>query len=313
MSQLYVYVAAANFLPNLCQELGSIDQVIDNLVFSPVYKPNAVFAEDIWLDAQIVPCPSISKAAQTLRQIGKYWYLHPINNVRRSRLIESELKKLPELMRSFPLTEPLPETGVFSLLDANTLLCASKRWKAWPLGQCFFQEDKINPPNRAYLKLWEALTLFGTYPKPNETALDLGAAPGGWTQVMQRFGVKVTAVDKADLDPRIARLPRVTHLKQSAFALEPEKWQEPIDWLVCDIACYPDRLFPYILRWIKTEKVRRMIVTIKLQGENDLAAIAPFLEISQSRTTHLFYNKHEVTFVHCGEGLGGFGLPEATT
>ena len=306
MSQLYVYVAAANFIPNLCQELGTVQQVIENLVISPVYNPNVVFAEDIWMDAQIATIPSISKAAQMLKQAGKYWYLHPVSHVRRSRLIEGELKKLPDLNRSFPLDEPIAPIGVFSLLDANTLLFTSKRWKAWPLGECFFQEDKINPPNRAYLKLWEALTLFGTYPKPNETALDLGASPGGWTQVLQRFGVKVTAVDKADLAPRIASLPNVTHLKQSAFALEPEKWPTKIDWLVCDIACYPNRLFPYILRWIQSEKVKRMIVTIKLQGEEDLAAIAPFLEMNDSRVTHLFYNKHEVTFLHCREGLGGF-------
>jgi len=30
-------------------------------------------------------------------------------------------------------------------------------------------------------KLWEALTRIGRWPGPGEVALDLGAAPGGWT------------------------------------------------------------------------------------------------------------------------------------
>ena len=126
---MFVYVAAKNYLDLLIEELGSVEQVVDNLVITTVFKPDVVFAEDIWLDVQIVPCPSISKAAQTLKQAGKYWYLHPLSHVRRSRLIESELKKLPELHTTFPNSDALPAMGVFSLLDANTLLFTNKRWK----------------------------------------------------------------------------------------------------------------------------------------------------------------------------------------
>lgn len=49
-------------------------------------------------------------------------------------------------------------------------------------------------PNRAGLKLLEALTTFGITPRPGECALDLGAAPGAWTEILRRRGMRITAV-----------------------------------------------------------------------------------------------------------------------
>ena len=49
-------------------------------------------------------------------------------------------------------------------------------------------EDKEGPPNRAYLKLWEALVRLRRWPGPGERCLDLGASPGGWTYVLAKLG-----------------------------------------------------------------------------------------------------------------------------
>jgi 23S rRNA (cytidine2498-2'-O)-methyltransferase len=78
----------------------------------------------------------------------------------------------------------VPDIGVFALLDKNTLMFSTKRLRKWPNGACQFIEDKVNPPNRAYLKLWEALDLLNRFPKPQDSVLDLGASPGGWNYVM---------------------------------------------------------------------------------------------------------------------------------
>lgn len=49
-------------------------------------------------------------------------------------------------------------------------------------------------PNRAGLKLLEALSTFNVRLRPNDHALDLGAAPGAWTMVLRRHHLRVTAV-----------------------------------------------------------------------------------------------------------------------
>lgn len=295
-----IYIAKPDYLKELCTELEDVSAVVGNMVFSPRIKSDVCFALDIWYDASIASFNSISEAVKILRAAGKYWYLNPIENIRRSRLIEDQLRKLPSLERGFPVIDPIPEIGCFSLLDQNTLVYSARRWKKWPVGHTFFIEDKTNPPNRAYLKLWEALTLTGVYPKSGDTAIDLGASPGGWSYVMQSLGAQVTAVDKAELDPAIARLPRINFLQQSAFALEPDSLPDKIDWLLCDVACYPDRLFSLVTKWIAAKKARQMIFTIKLQGETDLATIRKFQALPGSRTIHMFQNKHEATFFYPG-------------
>jgi 23S rRNA (cytidine2498-2'-O)-methyltransferase len=293
-----VYVAKPDYLKELCEEVEEVSFIIENLVFSPRQIPDLCFALDIWFDPVVVEFTSISEAASILRQAGRFWFLNPLTHLRRSHLIEEQIRKLPPLQRSFPLESALPEIGCFGLLDKNTLVHATKRWKKWPLGHCQFIEDKKNPPNRAYLKLWEALSLCDFYPKKGETALDLGASPGGWTYVMQTLGTEITAVDKAPLDPRIANLPGVSFLKQSAFALDPFSFDKKVDWLLCDIACYPERLYNLLNKWLAADKAKHYIFTIKLQGETKLELLKLFKAIPNSRTLHLFHNKHEATFLY---------------
>lgn len=293
-----VYIAKPEFIAELCGELAESPLIIDRFVFSNQPKRDVCFALDRWDNPIIVEFNSISEATKILRQAGKYWYLYPFENVRRSKLIEEGLRNCPELTRAFPITENVPEIGCFTLLDKNRLMYSTKRWKRWPMGECHFIEDKTNPPNRAYLKLWEAITLLDRYPASGDIAVDLGASPGGWTYVMQSLGANVISVDKAPLDNKIAALPRVQFMQQSAFALEPSEWQGNIDWLLCDVACYPDRLYEMLTKWIASGKVKQFIFTIKLQGETNLEIIRKFQAIPNSRVVNLFYNKHEATFFY---------------
>lgn len=72
------------------------------------------------------------------------------------------------------------------------------------------------PLNRAQLKLREALATFGVELRPGMRALDLGAAPGGWTLALAEAGCQVVAVDKGELDAQAAQRPEVQHLRMSA-------------------------------------------------------------------------------------------------
>jgi 23S rRNA (cytidine2498-2'-O)-methyltransferase len=293
-----IYVVKPEFLAELRHELGEVSQVVEDLIFSPCKDPKVCFAQDIWLEPQVVKFESISEAVKILRQAGKFWYLHPIACVRRSRLIEEQLRRYTKFPCHFPIKEEIPNIGAFSLLDQNTLVFSARRLRSWPQGVCHFIEDKINPPNRAYLKLWEALTLLGRYPETGDNALDLGASPGGWTYVMQSLGAQVTAVDKAPLAPEIANLPGVTTLQQSAFAIEPDTLEQAYDWVLSDIACYPDRAYTLIQKWIASGNAKQLIFTIKLQGETDMELLKKLKTIPNSYLTNMFHNKHEATFFY---------------
>jgi 23S rRNA (cytidine2498-2'-O)-methyltransferase len=70
--------------------------------------------------------------------------------------------------------------------------------------------------SRSALKLMEAQEVFGVDLQRGAYALDLGAAPGGWTQVLAGHGLRVVAVDPAALDPRVASLPGVQVVRTTA-------------------------------------------------------------------------------------------------
>src|SRR5579872_7285799 len=117
MNQMLIYIANPEYLTELTEELGTVEKVIGNLVFSPVKKHNVCFADDVWQDVQCVQFASISEAVRILKAAGKFWFLNPIENIRRSQLIVAELRKLPTLTHTFPIIDPIPPIGCFSLLD----------------------------------------------------------------------------------------------------------------------------------------------------------------------------------------------------
>jgi len=191
---------------------------------------------------------------------------------------------------------PKAPLGSWTLLDANRLLAAAHCSSALANGVAEFVENKSAPPNRAYLKLWEALTLAERWPQPGDLCLDLGASPGGWSWVLQSLGARVIAIDRAPLDPEIAALPGIDYRAVSAFALEPQS-VGPVEWLCSDIVCYPAKLLELVKSWLESGLVRNFVCTIKFQGETDHGAAAAFAAIPGSRLMHLHYNKHELTWM----------------
>src|SRR5690606_20145570 len=156
-------------------------------------------------------------------------------------------------------------------------------------------EDTRGPPSRAYLKLWELFTLTQRQPGPGDTCIDLGASPGGWTWVLAKLGAKVKSVDKAPLAPSVARLPGVSFVQSSAFAIDPAEHPK-VDWLFSDVICYPERLLVYVRRWLELDKVTNLVCTLKFQGATDHAVTREFARIPGSRMMHLHHNKHELTW-----------------
>ncbi|HUU54948.1 MAG TPA: SAM-dependent methyltransferase [Armatimonadota bacterium] len=96
------------------------------------------------------------------------------------------------------------------------------------------------PLNRAQWKIREALEAFEIELAPGSRVLDLGSAPGGWVEVLAQAAAEVVAVDPADLDPRVAALPNVRHLRCRAETLAAHgDVTGPFDLMTCDMNIQP--------------------------------------------------------------------------
>jgi 23S rRNA (cytidine2498-2'-O)-methyltransferase len=159
------------------------------------------------------------------------------------------------------------------------------------------ERDQIS---RAEFKLLEALAAFQIDLPPRGIALDLGAAPGGWTRVLRQRKQYVTAVDPAQLHPSLQTDKNVRHKQMSAEAYLAE-YPDQYDLIVNDMrldardsarlmASYAPYLYPHGL----------IIMTLKLPKENREAVIEHALTILRqayqiNNARQLFHNRSEIT------------------
>ena len=304
-----VYLAAKGFVKELVYELGDVTEVVDRLVFAPGPPRPVAWAQNTWLDPRRIPVESISDAAAKLKALQRNWSLYSVRHHRRAKLIEEQLPAVvpkPMVIGTPPPRSPL---GSWTLLERDLVLASPSCLSPFPHGEVNFVENKADPPNRAYLKLWELFTLLETAPKPGDFCLDLGGSPGGWAWVLASLGCKVLSVDKASLDPKVEAMAGVEFRQLSAFALDPRE-VGPVDWLFCDVICYPDRLWRLMDRWRTFGKARNIVCTLKFQANTDHDVAAKFWGVPGSQLRHLYNNKHELTWVLL-EGEGQGEVPDA--
>lgn len=122
-------------------------------------------------------------------------------------------------------------------------------------------------PSRATLKLEEAWQVFLT-PKqrqerlqPGMQAVDLGAAPGGWSWQFVRRGIRVTAVDNGAIAPSLMASGLVEHRQADAFRYTPRHF---VDWMVCDMVEQPRRVARLAAKWLAQGWCRQCIFNLKL-------------------------------------------------
>jgi len=290
------YLAAAGFEAELRAELGETAGEHGRLMLAEGPPRPASWAENVWIDPVEIEAVSIGAAAKALRAMQRNWALFDLRLHRRARLIQEKLPHVSAKPLRFPDPAPTAPLGSWCLLEPTRLIAAARCSSPFPNGEVRFIEDREAPPNRAYLKLWEAFTLVGCHPASGERCLDLGASPGGWSWVLANLGARVIAVDKAPLEARIAALSQIEFRQESAFALDPAE-VGPVDWLCSDIVCYPARLLGLVERWLASGMARNFVCTLKFQGATDHATAARFAAIPGSRLMHLHHNKHELTWV----------------
>ncbi|WP_370458941.1 23S rRNA (cytidine(2498)-2'-O)-methyltransferase RlmM [Aggregicoccus sp. 17bor-14] len=158
---------------------------------------------------------------------------------------------------------------------------------------------EADAPSRAAMKLEEALHALPLEPARGDVCVDLGAAPGGWTQRLVARGARVIAVDPAKLLPELARNPRVRHEQASAFSYEPE---EPVDWLFCDMAWRPLEVAQLLAKWGRRGWADQLVANIKLPMDDKnpvLVRVRHTLEQDGGwqglRVRQLYHDRDEVT------------------
>ncbi len=175
----------------------------------------------------------------------------------------------------------------------------------WPLGIPRLRLH-ADAPSRSALKLEEALLVLldaderGRLLRPGMRAADLGAAPGGWSWVLARQNLQVTAVDNGPLRQHVIDTGLVQHLRADGFAWHPAK---PLDWMVCDMVEQPSRVAARMAEWFREGWCRHAIFNLKLPMKKRWQETTQCLQRFEDdaakplmvRARQLYHDREEIT------------------
>jgi len=259
--------------------------------------------------------PLLAAIPQTPQKFGELWLEVPDTNegktlsgfTRRFQpLLEEKLRAAGRLVND----DSLPRLHIF-FPDKNRALIGTSdpANSAAALMGILRLKMPHDAPSRSYLKLAEAFEVFLTpeqqqkWLRAGMHAVDLGAAPGGWSWCLVQRGVKVVAVDNGPLKGLAAEHPHIKHLRQDGFRYRPKK---PVDWLVCDMVERPQRVAALMADWLASGLSQRAIFNLKLPMKKRVAALDDALAIVRGAldtkklkyslcAKHLYHDREEVT------------------
>ncbi len=178
---------------------------------------------------------------------------------------------------------------------------------AWPMGVPRLRMPR-EAPSRSTLKLAEAFfTLLSeqertTTLRAGLRAVDLGAAPGGWTWQLAQRGLNVIAVDNGPMAASVMATGMVEHVRADGFSWRPSR---PVEWMVCDMVEQPSRVAQLVAEWVASGRCRRSIFNLKLPMKKRLEAVEQCRAIIHKRVAgvgdyelrikHLYHDREEVT------------------
>ena len=208
-------------------------------------------------------------------RFGELWVEHPDSEAGKplAGLARSFGNALRPALRQAGLLSPredarLPRLHVAFVAGDHAYIASADPADSapWPLGIPRLKMH-ADAPSRSALKLEEALRVLldarerETLLRPGMRAADLGAAPGGWTWVLTRHGLHVTAIDNGPLRPHVLDTGLVTHLREDGFSWHPS---QPLDWMVCDMVEQPIRVADRMAEWFAHGWCRHAIFNLKL-------------------------------------------------
>jgi 23S rRNA (cytidine2498-2'-O)-methyltransferase len=253
------------------------------------------WAQSVWRNVKALEFDSISDAQRKLKAISKNWRYYADQFNRRGTLIAEglDIAKASRPYR-FPSRGERNPPPVFTLGANHLIYYSDKIHRPNHDGNIAFFENKTTPPSRAYLKLWEALTVLGDWPRAGESVVDLGSSPGSWTWALAELGANVTSIDRSPLARELERYPNIRFSSGDAFSFTPQS----MDWVFSDVICYPEKLYDYLQGWLQSGFCKKFVCSVKFAGDPNYELIDRFRKLKNSRILHLHHNKNEVTFIH---------------
>ncbi len=229
------------------------------------------------------------------RLFGEGWpYTRYDVNVQLSQILNAQELRLdvrqPEQILSVVLTPAEGYLGVSRAADNLSDWAGGVRRFKWEAEQI----------SRAEFKLLEAVEVFKLRLPADGAALDLGAAPGGWTRILRQHGLRVTAVDPGDLHPRLTADPLVRHIRQTTQSYLP-KTGEQFDVILNDMrmdARDSARMMLAALNHLRDDGWA--LLTLKLPKKKVEIVAASALALLRERchiivARQLFHNRSEIT------------------
>jgi len=214
------------------------------------------------------------------------------------------------LLGDAPMDPAWPRLHITFLQSSSAVVGLSYpgNFSPWPMGIPRLRAAR-GAPSRAGRKLEEAfLTLLTADEREQRlragmVAVDLGAAPGGWSWQLARRGLSVTAVDNGSLCGEVLGSGLVRQVRADGFRYRPAR---PVDWMVCDIVDRPDRVTDLVVRWFLEGWCRQCIFNLKLPMKRRLETVWRCREVIGATLAaarlrhrlafkHLYHDRIEVT------------------
>jgi 23S rRNA (cytidine2498-2'-O)-methyltransferase len=161
--------------------------------------------------------------------------------------------------------------------------------------------------SRAWLKFKEGLLWSGFSIQTGDRCLDIGASPGGCSQVLLPLGAEVTGIDPGAVDPVVLKHPRFTHIRSRIKETKPSVFHN-VQWITADMNVAPNYTLD-VLEEIVTKKktdVRGLLFTLKLihwELADGLPALLDRIRkfgFSDVRCKQLVFNRQEVMVAASG-------------
>ena len=204
----------------------------------------------------------------------------------------TENKRYPEQIISIFISNGLAYTGLSRADDNLSIWSGGMRHYA-------MRDDTVS---RAGFKLMEALEACPIVFRENGAALDLGAAPGGWTKVLLDHGFRVTAVDPVKLSSILQ-----AHRNVQYYGCKAHEYirgsDKKFDLIVNDMSMNITDSVKFMLSL--KNRLRgggHIIMTFKLTKHDRLNRIKEGLRLLSTSYTvlfvkQLFHNRSEVTVI----------------
>ncbi|WP_138227731.1 SAM-dependent methyltransferase [Paenibacillus algicola] len=226
---------------------------------------------------------------------------------------DSSWKEHPSALRDRLQQSMTPLASAFAVQHSEWILsvfAAADHWYAgvarpedqlsdWNGGAIRFQREE-GQISRAKFKLLEAEHQFSIPFDSFHNALDIGAAPGGWTSFLLERGLRVTAVDPAQMHDSLKGHPQLRILNKNASDVKFKEHE--FDMLVCDMSWSPKQMARLVTDLLYSlTPGGTAIVTVKLLTKKPMALVTEMLNwfedahMQVQGAKQLFHNRDEIT------------------